>query len=746
MRKITVCFIVVALLISLLAPVGRAEAATDLQYEEYVVSEDAVYSIRNVASGWYMNVRHAGTSNGTEVNLYPLDMTEPMTQRFVFRVIDAGKKIVTISPQPTKNKYLDVRRNGKAFASGQGICLWEADGDPIKNLVLDFEEDGSFYLSFAKYPDYCIGAKNLSAASTEQTQLVVRKKENAPELRWILCTQNGLPVMDVENNINNWSNPYYEKYGQDYIDLFKDNPLYLSNDAFSKITGFYFEECNRVLKEHEKDTLVGSFLYALDNGKEVIMYELLSKAGLSKSFEEKIRFESIKCLMQDICNDKNVLYTMMNEIQEDFEVLDTSYSLMDATSKTKYINDLAKATSLPTAQIEKSVNSAFEKGGKIKENGTLMVECITTGFQLYCLEQSMIDYLMDSIDTECDMYHDLKLLKSYTGKNVYKHLIETVLSEKSLEIISDSLSKLIGKASYDLASVVVDIGVSVLVNNVYQGALADEIVQTTCLYSYAMTLENTLSKMQLEFMDDNHVVTVEEIERYEVVFSAYVSALKTMAKSAMKMDGKMSSIQTVLKNSESVLNYDSYMKSCLNNMPSVQKKLDELVEKLDGKYFTVDQKACYSSRTYNCNVENVINANWLKNSFLNGESISAAQFPKLTVSSSGKSRGGFSCFGFACFVQWYLFSGGIKDNVTASTVATGKYNKEFIQKNVMVGDALRVMGTKGAHTLVVYSVDENGITVVDSNFYLDCKVKKHLISYTHASFLNCTVYVDRVVD
>ena len=56
------------------------------------------------------------------------------------------------------------------------------------------------------------------------------------------------------------------------------------------------------------------------------------------------------------------------------------------------------------------------------------------------------------------------------------------------------------------------------------------------------------------------------------------------------------------------------------------------------------------------------------------------------------------------------------------------------------------MGKKGSHTVVVYSVDDKGLTVLDSNFFLDCKVKKHLINYNHVSFLNCTLYVDRVIE
>ena len=139
-KRLITSLLLVTLMITLVAPAGKAQAAAVTQYEEFTVSEEMVYSLQNVASGWYMNVKHAGKTNGTQINLYPLDMTEPMTQRYVFHMIDADKKVVQISPQPATKMYLDVRRAGKPFKEGQGICIWEADGDPIKNLVLDFQK------------------------------------------------------------------------------------------------------------------------------------------------------------------------------------------------------------------------------------------------------------------------------------------------------------------------------------------------------------------------------------------------------------------------------------------------------------------------------------------------------------------------------------------------------------------------------------------------------------------------------
>lgn len=189
---------------------ASAAASKKIDYEQFAVAEGEFYSFKNAASGWYMNLKHAGTANGTQLNLYPLDTSKPRTQTFRFTVKDATKKIVQLSPEVTSSKYVDVRRAGKPFAVGQGICIWTQDGDPVKNLVLDIQADGSFYLCFAQYPDYCIGAKDVKAASTAQTQLVVRKKTDAAELRWYLCDENGVDVRgrDIEQEKATWDNPY----------------------------------------------------------------------------------------------------------------------------------------------------------------------------------------------------------------------------------------------------------------------------------------------------------------------------------------------------------------------------------------------------------------------------------------------------------------------------------------------------------------------------------------------------------
>lgn len=179
----------------------------------------------------------------------------------------------------------------------------------------------------------------------------------------------------------------------------------------------------------------------------------------------------------------------------------------------------------------------------------------------------------------------------------------------------------------------------------------------------------------------------------------------------------------------------------------VQDKLDTLVELLDGKYFTVNQKACRTNRVSNhgcenCSISNIVSAQWFKNLF---GTVSTENFPLLHYSANGCDYRGKSCFGFACYSMYYVFQTSGNQKITAELVKTGKFNREFVAANVLPGDVLRL---NNAHSVMVYSIGNKGITVVDCNWggpgQLNCLLQKHDIAYTNGYYADKTVYVERV--
>lgn len=550
MKKRMMAFVMMMVMcLSVFAPVKGGAAATSkkIDYEQFSVEEGTYYSFQNAASGWYMNVQHAGTANGTQLNLYPLDTSKPRTQTFRFTVKDLTKKTIQLSPEVTSSKYVDVRRAGKPFAVGQGICIWAQDGDPVKNLVLDVQADGSFYLCFAQYPEYCIGAKDAKSASTAQTQLVVRKKTDAPELRWYLCDENGVDVRgrDIELEKETWDNPYYrdiEKdaegneinkgFGQSYITIFKYYPETLKNATFFNATDSYLETCKNAM-----------------NNSNVTAFVVLAK--------------------------------------------------------------------------------------KYKE----------------CVE--------------------------------YKATVEVML-------------------------------------------------------------EN--------FIQKNQVVTKDAIEEYEAAVNDYLTALSSTlsyAKALTTSATAKSAIQTALDDLKDTVTYKNYIRLCINSLPSVVGKMDTLVDLLDRTIFTATRESCSKgshakckTEFKNCSLTWVIKEEWFKEMF---GTLNVHQFPSLSEDINNFSYTGSTCFGFACFAEWYINANNESSYVDTERVATGSYTKEFIQNNVQPGDALRIRGTGTPHSVIVYAVEEDGIEVIDCNRALEgygsSVVQKSKISYER--YAGRTVWVDR---
>ena len=81
------------------------------------------------------------------------------------------------------------------------------------------------------------------------------------------------------------------------------------------------------------------------------------------------------------------------------------------------------------------------------------------------------------------------------------------------------------------------------------------------------------------------------------------------------------------------------------------RRMDLLLEKLEGKYFTTIQKPCLNYGVSGhgcskCSVSNVLQKEGFKKLF---GTVSINDFPKHDVNGSRKSNSGKSCFGFTCF-------------------------------------------------------------------------------------------------
>lgn len=187
----------------------------------------------------------------------------------------------------------------------------------------------------------------------------------------------------------------------------------------------------------------------------------------------------------------------------------------------------------------------------------------------------------------------------------------------------------------------------------------------------------------------------------------------------------------------------------LSEAEYIKERLDNLTELLQGKYFTVSRKACSKSRKSghgcdNCSIYYIAKTDWFKDMF---GYVDTADFPEHDVNSKRRANSGRSCFGFACFAQWYVFNTENNQKLSAERIVSGKYNREFAEANILPGDVLRL---SSSHSVIVYSVESDGIVVLDCNWnmggQLNCIVQKHKISYKNSSYGGKTVYVNRVTN
>lgn len=167
-------------------------------------------------------------------------------------------------------------------------------------------------------------------------------------------------------------------------------------------------------------------------------------------------------------------------------------------------------------------------------------------------------------------------------------------------------------------------------------------------------------------------------------------------------------------------------------------RLESLIEKFEGKFFTVDGSYCVSSGVHatscnNCLMSKVIETEWVTELVGMGKLDASLCPTQYSYKGTQGSADGYQCFGFANFAHWYIFAKKNTDKVTSTLEATGPLTYETIRK-ARPGDVLR-SNYYGGHSMIFISCDEDGFNVIDSNHTGNadgksaCIVKVHKVKY-----------------
>ncbi len=204
----------------------------------------------------------------------------------------------------------------------------------------------------------------------------------------------------------------------------------------------------------------------------------------------------------------------------------------------------------------------------------------------------------------------------------------------------------------------------------------------------------------------------------------------------------------------------------VNEQQAVE-KINELIDLLEGKYFTCDENP--DRKPYDTSaINSVLDADWFKIRFSNfgiptGNNIanvtSKHYYPLDTKNNPTGLPKGTSCHGFATWAIWYIFASKNTDFVELEFVisnredSTAKLNYVTLSNLAKPGDLIRIKAVDSSvgHSVIFISCDESGVTVLDCNWNLTCNVKKHKILYTDVSktygkWGDCAVAISRATN
>lgn len=172
--------------------------------------------------------------------------------------------------------------------------------------------------------------------------------------------------------------------------------------------------------------------------------------------------------------------------------------------------------------------------------------------------------------------------------------------------------------------------------------------------------------------------------------------------------------------------------------PQAAEQLDTLNTTLGNKYFTTTGKSYSNSDGDTCNMGQVIKAAWFKTAVNNKIPTTTSTSETFLHYYNGSTlTRGWSCCGFANYAEWYLFAQQNADTVKVKEIEFVKFNKSNMQKYAQIGDVIRLGNSTsgGAHSAILYSIADDYIYVIDSNWGYTNKVTKHKINYSAYTYV-----------
>lgn len=155
---------------------------------------------------------------------------------------------------------------------------------------------------------------------------------------------------------------------------------------------------------------------------------------------------------------------------------------------------------------------------------------------------------------------------------------------------------------------------------------------------------------------------------------------------------------------------------------TVKERANQLIEALDGRFFTSDGYAAGGSGAGDDNVLKVLNKSKrvrnLNKKYKGGKRPPEKScLPYIYTEYGQMMPPAYSCVAFAMYAQWYMFANWYNDDVDVYKVIDDyKFNYKNMKKYARPGDVIWTYGGFSyGHAAVVLDVTKQGVKVLDSN-------------------------------
>lgn len=258
---------------------------------------DGLYNIKNVSSGYMMNVYAGKDANGTKVTMWENDNS---TDQKIYIAHQGDGKYLLKFNASSGGRVIDVNRGNSITASiddGDKIDIWTANDLDAQLFYINDCGNGKYTFELVSKPGYVISPVNASAAKQNGSQLELKKDVNADYQRWNIVTptttisSNNVrdKYQSIVNNVGwqtkqnyrNWAymcGCYCTAYAHSYISgkIHKPSEYWLNeNDA---TTHWYRAGGSSSYKSNNSQVLAAAKA-SIDSGKPCVVKVYSSFAG-----------------------------------------------------------------------------------------------------------------------------------------------------------------------------------------------------------------------------------------------------------------------------------------------------------------------------------------------------------------------------------------------------------------------------------------------------------------------------------